>query len=85
VIGPNLRNLDFSLVKNTPIPRISEHFNVQFRAECFNILNRVNYGPLTKSSTQLFSSNGTASPSAGALSQTATSSRQLQFALKLIF
>ncbi len=43
--GPGLEDLDFSLVKNTRIPRISEAFNVQFRFEVFNILNHVNFNP----------------------------------------
>jgi hypothetical protein len=38
VIGPGL--FDFSLFKNNYFPKISESFNVQFRVEFFNILNR---------------------------------------------
>src|SRR5487761_224929 len=37
--GPGTSNLDFSIVKNNYIKRISENFNIQFRAEFFNILN----------------------------------------------
>src|SRR5262249_25436637 len=40
IIGPGLVNTDFSAVKNNRIARISETFNVQFRAEMFNVLNR---------------------------------------------
>lgn len=43
--GPGLESLDFSVVKNTKVPRISEAFNVQFRFEVFNILNRANFNP----------------------------------------
>jgi hypothetical protein len=43
--GPGLENLDFSLVKNTRVPRISETFNIQFRWEVFNITNRANFNP----------------------------------------
>jgi len=39
VIGPDLKDLDFSLFKNNPVHRISETFNVQFRWEIFNIAN----------------------------------------------
>jgi hypothetical protein len=39
--GPNFRDLDFSILKNT---KITERFNVQFRAEFFNIMNNVNFG-----------------------------------------
>ena len=44
--GPGLTTVDFSIFKNTPVPKISETFNVQFRAEFFNILNHTNFiGP----------------------------------------
>ena len=38
MIGPGLSNLDFSVFKNNHVRKISENFNVQFRAEFFNIL-----------------------------------------------
>jgi hypothetical protein len=40
VYGPGFRNWDFSMTKNT---QLSERFNVQFRAEFFNILNHPNF------------------------------------------
>src|SRR5205807_3494077 len=40
LIGPGITNLDFSVFKNNRMRRISENFNVQFRMEIFNILNR---------------------------------------------
>jgi hypothetical protein len=40
VSGPQFLNLDFSLIKRTPV---SETVNVEFRAEFFNILNRTNF------------------------------------------
>jgi hypothetical protein len=43
--GPGLYNLDFSAVENNYIRRISEAFNVQFRAEFFNVLSRTNFAP----------------------------------------
>src|SRR5882672_20732 len=45
VVGPKLVNFDFSTTKNIPIHRISETFNVQFRAEIFNIFNHSNFVP----------------------------------------
>lgn len=97
--GPALQDVDMSLVKNTAVKRISETFNVQFRAELFNVLNRSNYNNPLKAGTQLFSAapaptaaspapalNGSPlTSSEGAISSTATSSRQTQFALKIIF
>jgi hypothetical protein len=43
--GPGLMNFDFSLVKNTKIPRISEAFNIQLRLDVFNLFNRPNFNP----------------------------------------
>jgi len=43
VVGPSSFNLDFSLFKNVAVHRISETFNVQFRAEFFNVLNHPNF------------------------------------------
>ena len=84
--GPGLVNLDFSLFKNNPIRRISESFNVQFRAEIFNILNRTNFAdPVVPDSTDIFDSTGAPTGAAGLLTSTTTTSRQIQFAIKLIW
>ena len=87
IIGPRLIAMDTSLVKNTPIPRISETFNFQFRAELFNVANHVNYATPPKSGTQLFNGSGAALTSTGGVlvGPTAGSSRQAQFAVKIIF
>jgi hypothetical protein len=82
--GPGLSNLDFSVFKNNYIKRISENFNVQFRAEFFNVLNRVNlHVPVTPDNTDIFVSTGAPTGVAGLLTSTTTTSRQLQFALKV--
>src|SRR6266478_4442865 len=47
LIGPGITELDFSVFKNNYIKRISERFNIQFRAEIFNILNHANFAPPT--------------------------------------
>src|SRR4029434_10156944 len=41
LIGPNLRTVDLSIVKNN---RWGEKVKIQFRAEAFNLLNRANFG-----------------------------------------
>ena len=82
LIGPGLSNFDFSLLKNNYIKRISESFNVQFRAEFFNMLNHPNFSPPVANST-LFRANGAAVTTAGLITTTSTSSRQLQFVLKI--
>jgi hypothetical protein len=76
--GPGLAEVDASLFKTTAI---TERTNLQFRAEFFNVLNHTNFG--TPNATVF--SNGAISPSAGLITSTATTSRQIQFGLKLIF
>jgi hypothetical protein len=86
LIGPGVTSLDFSLYKNNYIKSISEKFNVQFRAEIFNILNHTNFAPpATPTNTDIFDGSGNLNTSAGLLTKTTTTSRQLQFAVKVIF
>jgi hypothetical protein len=86
VIGPGTSNLDLSLFKNNHIKRISENFNVQFRAEFFNILNHANFAvPITPDNTDIFNSAGAPTGVAGLLTSTKIDSRQIQFALKVVW
>jgi hypothetical protein len=84
--GPGLSNLDVSIYKNNYVRRISETFNIQFRAEIFNILNHPNFSPPPfPNNTDIFDSTGTPNPVAGVLTTTTTDSRQIQFALKFLW
>ncbi|HEX4279011.1 MAG TPA: carboxypeptidase regulatory-like domain-containing protein [Bryobacteraceae bacterium] len=76
--GPGLGTVDLSLFKRIAI---SERMNLQFRAECFNVQNRANFG----TPNAIVFSNGLVSPSAGLITSTVTTSRQIQFGLKLMF
>ena len=76
--GPGLVGMDVSLLKNT---NITEKIALQFRAELFNVLNHTNFG----TPNAIVFSNGLPSPSAGLITATATTSRQIQFGLKLIY
>jgi hypothetical protein len=76
--GPGLAEVDFSLFKKIAV---SEKMNLQFRAECFNVQNRANFG----TPNAIVFANGAISPSAGLITSTVTTSRQIQFGLKLIF
>jgi hypothetical protein len=76
--GPGLANFDFSLFKNT---RITEAINLQFRFEAFNLFNRTNFS----APNAIVFQGANISPSAGLITSTVTTSRQLQFGLKLIF
>ena len=84
LIGPGLSNFDLSLLKNNYIRRISESFNIQFRADFFNVLNHPNFSPPVVNNT-IFGANGAAVTTAGLITTTSTSSRQLQFALKILW
>jgi hypothetical protein len=88
ITGPKFVNVDFSMTKNTAIKRISETFNVQFRAEIFNIFNHSNFVPPEPISGQggaaLFNQDGS-STGAGQIDSLATSPRDVQFALKVIW
>jgi hypothetical protein len=84
--GPGVTSLDFSIYKNNYIKKISEKFNIQFRAEIFNILNHPNFAPpSTPTNTDIFDGGGAPITTAGTLTKTTTTSRQLQFAVKVIF
>jgi hypothetical protein len=83
LVGPKLVNVDFSVYKNFPIRKISETFNVQFRAELFNVLNHANFAPPINNVAVLQPVSGIAT--AGLLDRTTTTSRQIQFGLKLSF
>jgi hypothetical protein len=86
LIGPGVTSLDFSLFKNNYIKRISERFNIQFRAEIFNILNHPNFAPpANPTNTDIFDGTGTLNPTVGLLTRTTTTAREIQFAIKVIF
>jgi len=78
--GPGLLDLDVSLSKET---KIRERVNLQFRAEFFNIINHPNWAG--SSFDYAILSGGAINPAAGRLTSTSTSSRQIQFGLKLKF
>jgi len=76
--GPGLAEIDLSVFKTIPI---TESTKLLFRAEGFNIANRPNFGV----PNFLIFSGDSISPSAGQITSTTTSSRQIQFGLKLMF
>ena len=73
--GPHYRHLDLSLFKTFPI---RERLHLEFRAECFNILNMANFATPN-------SSLGGANFGQITSMSTAYAPRQYQFALKLTF
>jgi len=86
--GPDLKTVDFSMFKNNKIARISETFNIQFRAEFFNILNHTNFlspGFLNTfgQNNSVYDFDGSSLPTA--LNQTSTTSRQIQLGAKIVW
>jgi hypothetical protein len=79
VIGPGFSNVDFSLMKNT---KLTEEVSLQFRAEVFDVFNHPSFGqPGRVVGTPVFGRIiNTRFPTGDS-----GSSRQLQFALKLMF
>jgi len=83
-IGPGLATWDFSILKDS---RIRENLRLQFRAEIFNLLDRANFNtPNLIVFTPPTAANPTGvSGTAGAITSTSTTARQVQFALKLLW
>jgi len=79
IIGPDFINTDFSVTKDT---KITERFSTQFRAEMFDVFNHPNFGNpiLTVTSGSFGNIQATRFPTGDF-----GSSRQIQFALKLLF
>jgi hypothetical protein len=78
--GPNLYNVDTSLVRNI---KLLEKLNAQFRAEIFNVLNHTNFSDPPRTNVAIFNQTGATVPTGGLINSTATTSRQIQFGLKL--
>jgi hypothetical protein len=79
IVGPGFLNTDFSVLKNT---KLTERFNLQFRAEMFDVFNHPNFGDpvLTATSGSFGEIQSTRFPIGDS-----GSSRQIQFTLKLQF
>ena len=82
LIGPGLATWDFSAFKTT---NLRERLALQFRAEIFNLLNRANFNTPSLITFTSSASGTKASGTAGAITSTSTTSRQIQFGLKLIW
>jgi hypothetical protein len=77
--GPGFASVDFNVAKTTSV---NERLRIEFRAEFFNILNHANFD---LPSAKIFDSTGQYLGSAGHVSATVTTSRQIQGGLKFIF
>ncbi len=86
LVGPSLATIDVSMTRTIRLQRISEHTDMQFRAEAFNLFNHANFG-LPSQGVFVAGANGTGTYDAtsGRITSTVNSSRQLQLALKFHF
>ena len=93
LFGPDNITFNPSLQKLT---KLSERFNLQFRAEFFNVFNRANYANPGFPALQQGSSSslagvvsGTPNPTFGQIASVSSpingTMRQIQFGLKLLF
>lgn len=78
--GPGLSEVDFSATRSA---HLAERLGLEFRAEFFNILNHSNF--LTPNEVVYTSATAGISPTAGVVTATSTTSRQIQFGAKLQF
>jgi hypothetical protein len=76
--GPGLVETDVSASKKFSL---SERLGLQFRAEIFNLFNHTNFN--TPNLVVFAAATGGPSPTAGVITSTGTTSRQVQFGLKL--
>jgi hypothetical protein len=84
-IGPDLKTVDLALTRRAPWRMLGPGARVEFRLEVFNLLNRANYG-----APSLVAFSGTADDEAplasfGKIRSTATSSRQMQLGVRVVF
>ena len=82
VIGPGTTDFDFSLLKNFPLGREDRY--LQFRSEFFNLANHPIFDNPTTGNLQLVSPTFGKITSAG-VQDPRFASRQIQFALRLVF
>ena len=73
--GPGYAQTNFNVVKRFPFPMLGEKGQIDFRAEFFNLFNRVNLGQ----------PNGDLSSSNFGRSTTALGARNAQLGLRLAF
>jgi hypothetical protein len=79
ITGPDLRTVDLIGGKTIGLGGSRE---MQFRFECFNLLNRANFGTPQQN---VFNANGTVREDAGRITNTSTSARQIQLGAKFVW
>jgi len=80
--GPGFADVDLSFVKNQPL---AGTVRLQLRLEIFNLFNRANFGTPTRTVFAGATPTDPVLQTAGQITRTVNSSRQLQFSAKVVF
>jgi len=83
LIGPGLATVDWALVKYFPVRALGEEGHLQLRFEFFNLFNRANFGLPQRIVFAGVRRDEPPLGSAGRITSTTTSARQIQIALRL--
>jgi len=83
--GPNLRTLDVSLNKEVPWPALGSHGRIELRIEAFNVLNHTNFGVPELRAFAGQADGEVPLATFGRISNTVTSSRQIQVGARVVF
>jgi len=82
LLGPSVFNIDVSLQREF---KIGNNHPLQFRTGFFNLLNHPTFRTPAAGSVLVFTGSGRFNPTASTYTSTATTARQVQFALRLSF
>ena len=80
--GPGFANVDLSMVKNQVLAGSAK---LQLRLEVFNLLNRANFAVPTRAVFAGAAQNETPLTTAGQVTRTANTSRQIQLGIKVLY
>src|SRR6185436_13725561 len=83
--GPSYAMSSVSLVKNTRVGALGSGGQLQLRLELFNLLNRPNFATPDRVVFAAASATESPLPTAGRITRTVTSSRQVQLGAKILF
>ncbi len=83
--GPGYAMVNLSLVKNNALGFLGAGGRAQFRLEVFNVLNRANFATPERTVFAAAVANEAPLATAGRITRTVTSSRQVQLGVKVVF
>jgi hypothetical protein len=84
-VGPDLRTVDLSFVKDVAWSRLGSDGRIELRIEAFNLFNRANFGPPQLLAFAGAADNEAPLASLGRIRNTVTSARQIQLGVRVRF